>query len=182
MEHVQLAHPDDLARFARLGVVASMQPQHCVTDIPAARAAWGSRCEASYPWRGLLNSGATLVFGSDAPVEPPEVSAKDLRRRSPVAPPAWPGEAFETEQCLDLDEALRAYTAEPAAIAGEGSRLGELHVGRVADLVVWERPLHAVAPESLREVRPVVTVLAGEIVYLSSEQIPAGTGTHPATR
>ncbi len=182
VEHVQLAHPDDLARFARLGVVASMQPQHCVTDIPAARAAWGARCPRSYPWRALLTAGTTLVFGSDAPVEPPEVSeglAAALTRR---AAGTGPGEGFETEQCLDLDEALRAYTAEPAAVAGEGSRLGELHVGRVADLVVWERPLHAVAPESLRAARPVVTVLAGEIVYLSPEQIPAGTGTHPAAR
>ena len=58
IEHAQLVHPDDVARFAAGGVAASMQPQHCVTDAPEALRAWGPRCDCSYPWRTLLESGA----------------------------------------------------------------------------------------------------------------------------
>src|SRR5204862_6079026 len=108
IEHAQLVDPHDVARFAQLGVAASMQPQHCVTDIPLAERAWGARCAASYPWRTLLEQGAVLAFGSDAPVEPPSVALglhAAVARRAPGAAQGW-----TPRQAIDLDAALTAYT------------------------------------------------------------------------
>ncbi|MBY0395443.1 MAG: amidohydrolase family protein, partial [Thermoleophilia bacterium] len=71
LEHVQLLHPDDLGRFALNGIAASVQPVHLREDAVTARRDWGERAEAhGYPWRSLLESGAVLAFGTDAPVEP----------------------------------------------------------------------------------------------------------------
>ena len=183
IEHVQLLHPDDLPRFASLGVAASLQPQHVVSDIEAARAAWGARCERSYPWRALLDSGALLAFGSDAPVEPPlpalGLHAAVTRER----PDGTPAGGFVPAQRIPLDAALQAYTAGAAALAGLAGRLGTLEPGAEADLVVWDRDLHAAPASELPDVRPAATVLGGEIVYLSGEAgsaavaaaLPAGT-------
>ncbi len=171
IEHAQLVHPDDLPRFAALGVRASMQPQHATSDAFAATAAWGGRCALSYPWRALAESGAMLAFGSDAPVEPPlpwlGLHAAVTRTR----PDGTPAGGFVPAQRIDLDLALRAYTEGAAELAGQASRLGTLEPGAEADLVVWDRDLHAARPEALASARPAVTVLGGEIVY---ECVPSG--------
>jgi hypothetical protein len=162
IEHVQLLHDADRPRFASLGVVASVQPQHAVTDAAAARLAWGARCARSYPWRALLDAGAVLAFGSDAPVEPPDPAAglaAALTRRGPGQP------AFEPAQAVSLDEALAAYALAPARLAGGGG--GGLGPGCRADLVVWDRDLHAAPVGGLPDARPAFTVLGGEIVYES---------------
>ena len=168
IEHVQLLHPDDLPRFAALGVVASMQPQHATSDAFAATAAWGARCALGYPWRSLHESGVPLVFGSDAPVEPPlpwlGLYAAVTRTRPDGTPPG----GFVPAQRIGLDIALRSYTEGAAALAGLTGQLGTLEPGAEADLVIWDRDLHAVPPEILLEARPAVTVLGGEIVYVSS--------------
>ncbi len=167
IEHVQLLHPDDLPRFAALGVAASMQPQHCVTDAEAARKAWGSRCESSYPWRSLLSRGARLAFGSDAPVEPPEpwlgLHAAVTRTRADGSPAG----GFTPHECLTLDEALSAYTVGAARLAAMERRQGVLRAGAQGDLVVWDRDLHTIPATELQFARPAVTVLGGEIVYES---------------
>ncbi|MEO5989968.1 MAG: amidohydrolase [Candidatus Eisenbacteria bacterium] len=169
IEHVQLLHPQDLPRFALLGVAASMQPQHCVTDAESARVAWGRRCAWSYPWRSLLASGATLAFGSDAPVEPASPSlglhAALTRRRADTLPQ---GE-FEPQECLTLDQALAAYTIGASRLAAMERRLGVLRVGAQGDLVVWDRDLHAAPAGDLPTLRPAWTVLGGEIVYESPD-------------
>lgn len=167
IEHVQLLDPADLPRFAKLGVTASMQPQHCVSDISAARAAWGERVAHSYPWRALLDGGATLAFGSDAPVEPPFAALglhAATERRLPGASGA--SGAFVPEQAIALEEALAAYTSGAAAAAG-GFGVSRLRAGDEADLVLWEGDLFLTETERLPDSRPAVTVLGGEIVYVS---------------
>ncbi len=165
IEHAQLVHPDDLPRFAALGVRASMQPQHATSDALAATAAWGARCALSYAWRAIADTGVTLAFGSDAPVEPPlpwlGLHAAVTRTRTDGTPAG----GFVPAQCLTLDEALAAYTEGAAGLAGLAGRLGTLEPGAEGDLVVWDRDLHAAPAASLADVRPRVTVLAGEIVY-----------------
>jgi len=187
IEHVQLLDPADLGRFAALGVVASLQPQHCVTDLEAARAAWGSRCERSYPWRTLLASGARVAFGSDAPVEPPSpwlgLHAAVTRTR----PDGTPKGGFFPEQRLTLDEALAAYTEGAAAAAGLAGKLGTLAPGAEGDVVVWDRDLSSAPAAEILAARPAATVLAGQVVFLSTQAAsatdfavaPAG-GTPPA--
>lgn len=167
IEHVQLAQRADLDRFSELGIVASMQPQHCVTDWEVATRAWGSRVEGSYPWRSLLDRGVLLVFGSDAPVEPPDpwlgLHASMTRRR----PDGSPAGGFIPSQCLTLDEALRAYTSAAASVAGCTGRLGAIAPGAEGDVVIWDRDLHAADPDDLLTARPRCTVMAGRIVYES---------------
>jgi predicted amidohydrolase YtcJ len=164
IEHVQLLADADLPRFAALGVAASMQPQHATTDAPVARAAWGPRCRMSYPWRSLLGAGARLAFGSDAPVEPPVAR---LGLAAAVARTGADGLPFEPAQAIPLDAVLTAYTRAPSALAGGRLGPGRLEVGAPADLVLWDRDLHAAGPAGLAEARPRLTALAGEIVYES---------------
>jgi len=162
IEHIQLLHSEDLRRFAGLGVAASMQPQHATTDAPVAKRAWGARCALAYPWRALLDTGATLAFSSDAPVEPP---CARLGLASAVARIGADGEVFEPGQAVTLDEALRAYTGSAHALAAGGLGSGRLEAGAPADLVVWDRDLHRADPRELARARPRLTALAGEIVY-----------------
>ena len=172
IEHAQLVDPADLGRFAALGVWASVQPQHCPSDAAVARRAWGARCAHAYPWRSLLAAGASLAFGSDAPVEPPAPGAAlaaALTRRAPD------GAAFEPAEAVGLDAALRALTEAPARLAGAWPRVGALAPGAAADLVVWDRDLHAAAPGALAGARPALTAAGGEIVYESPRRGAAGT-------
>ena len=166
IEHIQLLAPADAPRFAALEVAASMQPLHCTADAPLAIRHWGGRCRSSYPWRALLDAGAALAFGSDAPVEPPDTGATLAAARTRVAADGRP---FEAAQCITLDEALMAYTAAAARLAGAWPRLGSLRAGSLADLVVWDRDLHATPPGRLHEARPSCTFADGLLVHAQQE-------------
>jgi len=186
IEHVQLLHPADRDRFASLGVAASMQPQHAVTDAPVAKRAWGARCALSYPWRALLETGITLAFGSDAPVEPPLAR---LGLAAAVGRLGADGQPFESGQCLTLDQALSGYTRCACELAAGTLGSGRLEPGAPADLVIWDRDLHAAGPQELAGARPRFTALAGEIVYDSRFDVsPSGGASasaaagHPVER
>ncbi|MBI1797036.1 MAG: amidohydrolase [Candidatus Eisenbacteria bacterium] len=165
IEHVQLLDPADLPRFASHGVVASMQPIHCTSDIDIALRHWGGRSERAYPWRALLDSGARLAFGSDAPVETVDTAAglhaAVTRRRADGTPSA----GFMPAQRIGLDAALAAYTSEPARLAGSWPRLGRLAPGALADVAVWGTDLHRLPAERLAEARVRATILGGAIVF-----------------
>ncbi len=162
IEHVQLLDDADRPRFRALGVAASMQPQHCVSDAPVARRAWGARCERSYPWATLAADGVTLAFGSDAPVEPPCAA---LGLAAAVERVGADGQPFVTAQAIPLDLALTGYTSAAAALAGGRLGSGRLAVGEPADLVIWDRDLHTAPAGALSAARPRWTTLAGQIVY-----------------
>ncbi len=139
IEHVQLIRPEDQHRLARLGIVASMQPIHAPHDMAMADRYWGDRVAYAYAWRTLLDAGAVLAFGSDAPVEPFNpllgLYAAITRCREDGSPGAagWHG-----EQRLTLEEAIRAYTWGPAYAAAMEDRLGLLKPSYYADLVVLD--------------------------------------------
>lgn len=168
IEHAQLVDPADLERFAPLGVVASMQPQHAVTDWAVATRGWGDRIEHSYPWRALAERGVRLLFGSDAPVEPPEpwlgLHAALTRQR----PDGSPEGGFVPAQRLGLDAALTGYTSAAAFAVGGLGPSADLSVGGTGDLVIWDRDLHRCAPDEVLTARPSVTVMSGRIVYQST--------------
>lgn len=165
IEHLQLVSGDDFARLSRLGVAASMQPRHAVSDMELADRAWGGRCERAYAWRRMLEQGVRLAFGSDAPVEAPDpaegLRCATTRRRND----GTPAEGWIAAQRLSLNQALSCYTSEPAHLAGSRPRLGSLAPGSRADLVVWSDDLHALDPMALSGSRPVLTMLDGEVVY-----------------
>ncbi len=168
IEHVQLLHPADLPRFARLGVVASMQPIHCTQDRDIADRYWGRRARHGYAWRSLLKSGARLAFGSDAPVETLDVmagihAAVTRRRREQPQRESW-----YPEEALTVDEAVRAYTMGPAYASGEEGMKGMLAPGRLADFVALSRNPMDAPPEELPEITVEMTVVGGVVRYAGS--------------
>ncbi len=169
IEHVQLLHPDDLSRLARLRVMASMQPIHATSDRDIAERYWGRRSRFAYAWRALLDRGTVLAFGSDAPVETPDVFQglyAAVARRRATEPDGAP---WHPEQALTVEEALRAYTVGPAYASGEEDVRGTLGVGRLADFVVIDRDLLRVTPEEMLHARVDATVIGGEMVYSGRE-------------
>ena len=168
IEHLQLVDPADLPRFARLGVVASMQPSHAISDAALADLHWGARVAHAYPWRELLDHRAVLAFGSDAPVEPPD-TAEGLRAAvtREVAGRARP---FTPHQRLTLDEALSAYTEAPARLAGSWPRTGSLRPGAVADVVVWSGDLHRLPASRLGEAAPAATLVDGRVAWSAAAE------------
>ncbi len=167
LEHVQLCDPADRRRFAAHGIAASVQPVHLREDAATAQRDWGDRAESTgYTWRSLLDAGATLAFGTDAPVEPidpwPGIVLAVLRRD-----PSWgaDGVAYGPDEALTLEESLRASTVGVAATAKDPLG-GRLVPSALADLIVLpaaprEGPERAAA---FAEVRPRLVMLGGEVV------------------
>jgi predicted amidohydrolase YtcJ len=166
MEHAQLVDPTDQPRFGRLGVAASVQPVHLRSDIPQIRLGWGERGEHAIPLRGVLDGGALIPFGTDAPVEQPDPwpgIATAIVRRDPeddAAVPVGPGQA------IDLARALRGACLDPARVAGV-SDIGHLKPGARADLLVvpaagFAEPLDAAV---LAATRPLATLIDGQVVH-----------------
>jgi len=166
IEHVQILDPADLPRLAGLGVVASMQPMHATQDMLLADALWGKRCAGAYAWRSLLDSGAVLAFGSDAPVEKMDalegIHAAVTRRRADGSPgPA----GWYPEQRLTVAEAVYAYTMGPAYASGEEALKGSLAPGKLADLAVLSQNIFAIEPMEILATEVVATFFDGELVY-----------------
>lgn len=170
IEHAQHVRPRDVARFARLGVIASMQPTHCTTDIDLASTMLAGRDLASYAWRDVLSRGAGLAFGSDAPVEDPNpfhgLFAAVTRTRADGTPDG----GWTPQQCLGIGEALAAYTTGSAFAAGEEGRKGVLAPGRLADFVALDTDPFTEPPEAVRRTRVLTTVVGGEVRWQESSR------------
>ena len=168
IEHVQLIHPDDAERLARLGIIASMQPIHAVSDYPMADRYWGKRAAHAYAWRTISDYGTLMAFGSDAPVESPNpfwgLHAAVTRRR----PDGSPGpDGWYPAQRLTLTEALHGFTSGAAYAAGKENQLGKLAPGYLADLIVLDTDLFNCEIDQIRDIRPTATMINGEWVYTS---------------
>jgi hypothetical protein len=165
IEHVQLVADDDVPRFAALGVIASMQPSHCVGDRLLAQARWGVRDErGGYAWRRLLAAGAALAFGSDAPIEPLDPRAglaAAVRGGDPAAHArgATPGRA------LTLDQAFAAATRGGAFAARVDDRLGVVAPGFHADFVLWDDDPWSLPAERLATARVAGTWVDGVRIF-----------------
>jgi len=162
IEHVQLLHPDDVPRLARLGLVASMQPIHATSDMLMADRYWGPRTRTSYAWRSLELAGTVLAFGSDAPVESPNpfwgLHAAVSRRSRDGLPSA---RGWIPEQRLTRESALRAFTVAPAGLAGLSGQQGVLRRGAFADLIVLDEDPLGCPEDRLHALRPRGTMVAG---------------------
>jgi hypothetical protein len=168
VEHAQIVRPEDVPRFAQLGVIASVQPTHCTSDMPWAPLRLGEeRTPWAYRWRSLRDAGAALCLGSDVPVEnadPRHGLWAAVTRRTLEGTPAggWnPGEA------LTLEEALRGYTEWAAYAAFEETWRGRIVPGFAADFTIFDRDLGAEPPGSLTVARVVRTVVAGRDVFVA---------------
>jgi len=159
IEHAQILAPEDVGRFARIGVAASVQFSHATSDRDLADAWWGEDAARAYPWRALADAGAVLANGSDAPVEEldPLAGVRAGVRRTLDERPPW-----RPEQAIDARTALRATVTGPAWLAHEEHRRGRLAPGWDADLVVLSRDPLDCPPEELSDVRVEATMVAGE--------------------
>ena len=169
LEHVQLLHPDDRSRFGGAGIAASIQPVHVRADATIARRLWGDRAATrGYPMRSLLDAGAVVAFGTDAPVEPidpwPGLSMAVTRVDG-----TWPpgSEPFGPDERITLEQALRAACIAPATMAAETDR-GRLVPGQRADLVVLPASAmsHPIEPGgALATARPRLVLVDGEVAF-----------------
>jgi predicted amidohydrolase YtcJ len=166
IEHVQLLHPDDMPRLARLGVIASMQPIHATSDMLIAEAGWGRRCSGAYAWGSLLRTGTALAFGSDCPVETLDpiagIHAAVTRRRVDGSPGP---EGWYPAERVDIDPAVRAYTLGAAYAGCREGDLGSISVGKLADLTVLDRDIYAIEAHEIRAVKAAATMVGGRFVH-----------------
>jgi len=170
IEHVQVLHPQDFNRLAELGVIASVQPIHATSDMHIADRFWGPRSAGAYPFHTLLESGARLAFGSDAPVESPNpfwgLHAAVTRRRIDGTPG---DQGWYPTQRLALENALHGYTTGAAYAAGRENELGRLAPGFFADLIVLPVSPFDLPPQELHSVSPSATMFAGEWVWKAEQ-------------
>ena len=164
IEHAQNLHPDDVARFAELGVIASMQGIHATSDGPWVPLRLGAeRAERkAYVWRSLLDAGTVICNGTDVPVEP---IAPMASLHASITRQMANGEAFFPAQRMGRIEALRSYTLNCAVAVFEEHRLGSIEVGKLADLVVLSGDFLAVSEAELAGLVADLTVVGGQIRF-----------------
>lgn len=161
IEHAQLVHPDDVPRFAQVGVAASVQFAHATADRDLVDGVWNDVADQAYPFRALWDAGTLVVNGSDAPITEldPLVGLRAAVTRTTDHRPGW-----HLEQALTPEQALMASTANPARLSGDHGRRGQLLAGQLADLVVLDRDPVACPSDELSETRVLGTMLGGRWV------------------
>ena len=165
IEHAQHVHPDDIGRFAELGVLASMQGVHATSDAPWIPLRLGDQRaeERTYLWRSFMNAGVRINNGTDVPVEDIDPLAGF---RSSVTRLTVDGSIFYPEQNMTRIEALRSYTINNAIAAFEEDYKGSLEVGKLGDVVVLDRDILTVPDAELADARVDVTIVGGEVRYV----------------
>lgn len=164
IEHAQHLHPDDIPRFAKLGVIPAMQGVHCTSDAPwVLRRLGPERAESgAYMWRKLLDSGAVVTNGTDAPVEDLDPIASFY---STVTRRLGDGTTFFPGQRMTRMEALRSYTLSNAYAAFEEDVKGSLEIGKYGDLVVLSKDILECPDEEIMDTKIDMTIVAGEVLY-----------------
>ena len=166
IEHAQHVRPQDFARFGKLGVIASMQPYHAIDDGRWAEKRLGpARARSSYAWRSMLDAGAPLAFGSDWPVAALDPLLGLYAAATRATLDGRHSDGWFPEQKLTVVEALRAYTAGSAFAAFEENEKGTISPGKLGDLVVLSDDLFSIPPEKIKDVRVLLTVVGGKVVY-----------------
>jgi predicted amidohydrolase YtcJ len=166
VEHAQLLSPQDLPRFAKLGVIPSMQPSHAISDLFFAPSRVGKdRLAGAYAWQSLLKSHAIIPGGSDAPVERGEPMIEFYAAVTRKSVKGVSGEGWHPEQAVSREQALKMFTAWPAYAAFEEKNKGSLEVGKLADLTVLSKDIMKIPEAEILTTTCAMTVIGGEIVY-----------------
>ena len=170
VEHAQILSPADIPRFAKLGVIASMQPSHAISDLFFAPRRLGEkRLAGAYAWQSLLKSGAIITAGSDAPVERGEpmiefYAAVARKSQNGFSAPDW-----HPEQAVSREQALQMLTRWPAYAAFQEKEKGSIEAGKLADLTILSDDIMKIPEPDILRTRCLMTVIGGEIVYDAGE-------------
>lgn len=164
IEHAQVVSAGAFDRFAQLGVIASMQPSHLITDMAWAPARLGpERSKRAYAWKSFLDHGVTLAFGTDYPVEsisPFRGLYSAITRQNEAGT-----QTFEPQERLTIDQAIFAYTQASAFAEFREHNKGRLEPGYLADIVVLDRDITKASPQDLLHTKVLRTVMGGQTVY-----------------
>jgi predicted amidohydrolase YtcJ len=174
VEHAQIIDEADIPRFAKLGVIASMQATHCTSDMPWVPSRIGPQrtAEGAYVWQKLMKSGALIANGSDFPVEEANpmfglYAAITRQDRNGNPPGGW-----APDQRMSRDQALKSFTLNAAFAAHAEKDLGSIEVGKLADIVILSKDIMRVPPKEILTAQVVKTIIGGKVVY---EQTPTVT-------
>lgn len=164
IEHAQILRKKDIPLFVKYGVIASMQPIHATSDRDISDRYLGARARYAYPFKTLLQSGATLAFGSDAPIETADpfagIHAAVTRKRAGESRKAW-----NPEEKITVRQALRAYTQGAAIACCFDDITGEIAVGKRADFVVVSDDIFKIGSDKIHQIKALATVIDGKVVY-----------------
>ena len=171
IEHAQHIHPDDIPRFAALGVIPAMQAVHMSSDRPWAIDRLGEKRikEGAYMWQDLLKSGIPIVNGTDVPVEPLNPIASFYASVSRKTLKGLPEGGYEPEQKMTRAQALKSYTLDAAYGAFEEKIKGSISVGKLADFTIYTQDVMQVAEDKLLETEIAMTIFDGKVVYHKEE-------------
>jgi hypothetical protein len=177
IEHAQHLRPRDIARFGKLGVIASVQPYHAYDDGRWAEKKIGKeRVRYTYPFKSLLDGGAVLAFGSDwtvAPLDPVSgIYAAVTRATSDGKNPG----GWVPEEKISLDDAIKGYTTGGAYAEFAEKDKGTIQSGKLADIIVLDKDLFKVPADELMDVKVVLTIVGGKVVH---DGRPAPVGRRP---
>ena len=166
IEHAQIIHEDDIHRFVKLGVIPSMQPTHCTSDMYWIDERLGAdRIHQAYPWNSLLNTGSIIPGGSDAPVEIPDpllgiyasITRKDINN--------WPEDGWLPDERMTIDQAILSITEWSAYSMFAENFYGKIDKGYLADFTVLNNNLSSIDPINIPNVTVLYTFVNGEIAY-----------------
>ncbi len=166
VEHAQIVNPADIPRFAKLGIIPSMQPSHAIGDLFFAPSRLGiARLDGSYAWETFIKSGVVVPGGSDAPVERGEPMIEFYAAVARKDPKGFSGEGWHPEEAVTREQALKMFTLWPAYAAFEEKLRGSIEVGKLADLTLLSADIMTIPAPEILKTRCVMTVINGEIVY-----------------
>lgn len=167
IEHAQHLHPDDIPRFAALGVIPAMQAIHMSSDRPWAIDRLGQKriVDGAYVWQKLLKSGVKIVNGTDVPVEPINPIANFYASVSRKTLAGTPEDGYEPDQKMTREQALRSYTLDAAYGAFEENIKGSIAAGKLADFTVFSQDIMTVPEDQLLNTKVSMTIVGGEIVF-----------------
>jgi len=166
VEHAQILNPDDIPRFAKLGVIPSMQPSHAIGDLHFAPSRLGiKRLQGAYAWQSLIKAGSIIPGGSDAPVERGEPMIEFYAAVSRKDQKGFTAEGWHPEEAVTREQALKMFTLWGAYAAFEESQRGSIETGKLADLTVLSADIMTIPEAEILKTRCVMTVIAGEVVY-----------------
>jgi len=171
IEHAQVLIDGDIPRFRELGVIASMQPTHCITDKRFAEKRIGlERCKGAYAWRRLLDTGAQIAFGTDygvEPLDPLEGLYAAVTRKDRAGEP---GDGWFPDQKLTMEEAIELYTSGSAYSEFMEDRKGKIKEDYLGDVVIFEKDLLTIPHDQIMEAKVDFTIVGGKVVYRRGEE------------